>query len=269
MSNHAKPGSQPSILVFGLSAIGKPRAGTFKASEVIAARKAAGKLGFKIVDIDQAIGGLAAKVPAGRIGGSADSIVPFISKELYTQIKALADKQPKNGKAETPTDPPVSAVAQSPRLPQNWADIKVGDLVLSQDTDPADGWWQATVIAVNGDLVSLRWPRSSGRGRPFQKHRTMLGLICPGELKEEPKSDPKRATSQVSAVYPGNWSSIGVDQIVLAKEDGPCQQWWEARTVNKLDKDMFNLQWRDHQNLPAIVRPRLALGLVHPSPKTR
>jgi len=264
MNNPAKP----AILAFGLSAIGKPRAGTFKASEVTAARKAADKLGFKIVEIDQATAGLAAKVPAGRIGGSADSLVPFVSKELYTQIKALADKQPKNGKAETPTTPPAPPVAQSPRLPQNWADIRVGDLVLAQDTDPADGWWQATVTAINGDLFWLRWPGSNGRGRPFQKHRTMLGLMCPAEIKDEPKPAPKRATSQENAVYPANWASIGVDQIVLAKEDGPCQQWWEAKTV-KLDKDVFGLQWRDHQSLPAITRPRLSLGLLHPSPKSR
>jgi hypothetical protein len=94
-----------------------------------------------------------------------------------------------------------------------------------------------------------------------------LGLICPGELKDEPKPDPKRAP-EASAVYPANWSTIGVNQIVLAKEDGPCQQWWEAKAV-KLDKDVFSLQWRDHLSLPAITRPRLALGLLHPSPKSR
>jgi hypothetical protein len=266
MSNSTKPSAQPITLVFGLSSIGKPRAGTFKASEVTAARKAADKLGFKIVDIDQATAGVAAKVPAGRIGGSADSIVPFISKELYTQIKALADKQTKNGKPETPATLAPCPAKQSPRLPQSWTDIKVGDLVLAQDTDPADGWWQVTVMAINGDLCTLRWP--SGRGRPFQKHRTMLGLICPGEIKDKPKPDPKRATSDASTVYPGHWSTIGVDQIVLAKEDGPCQQWWEAKTV-KLDKDVFSLQWRDNQNLPTIIRTRSTLGLVHPAPKSR
>jgi len=180
----------------------------------------------------------------------------------------VADKQPKNGNAETPFTSPASPIVQSSRLPQNWADIKVGDLVLAQDTDPADGWWQATVTAINGDLFWLRWPGSNGRGRPFQKHRTMLGLMCPAEIKDEPKPAPKRATSQENAVYPANWASIGVDQIVLAKEDGPCQQWWEAKTV-KLDKDVFGLQWRDHQSLPAITRPRLSLGLLHPSPKSR
>lgn len=266
MSSSTKPSAQPVTLVFGLSSIGKPRAGTFKASEVTAARKAADKLDFKIIDIDQATASVAAKVPAGRIGGSADSIVPFISKELYAQIKALTDKQTKNGKAETPATSDPCPAKQSPRRPQSWTDIKVGDLVLAQDTDPEDGWWQVTVMSINGDLCTLRWP--SGRGRPFQKQRTMLGLICPYENKDESKPDPKRPTSEASTVYPANWSAIGVDQIVLAKEDGPCEQWWEAKTL-KLDKDVFSLQWRDHQSLPAIARSRLSLGLLHPAPKSR
>jgi hypothetical protein len=46
------------------------------------------------------------------------------------------------------------------------------------------------------------------------------------------------------------------------------EQWWEAKTI-KLDKDTFTLQWRDYPELPTIVRPRAALGLMHPAPKTR
>ena len=47
MSSSTKPSPQPVTLVFGLSSIGKPRAGIFKASEMAAARKAADKLDFK------------------------------------------------------------------------------------------------------------------------------------------------------------------------------------------------------------------------------
>jgi hypothetical protein len=138
---------------------------------------------------------------------------------------------------------------------------------LAQETDPEDGWWQVTVTEANSDLFKLRWP-GSGRGRPFQKHRSTLGLICPGEIKETVKPDPKQAAAEPNAVYPRHWSVIGLNQIVLAKEDGPAEQWWEAKTV-KLQNDVFTLEWRDHPQLPAIVRPRSALGLVHPAPKVR
>ena len=55
MSNSAKRGLQPAIIVFGVSAIGKPRAGIFKGTDIGAARKAATKLGLTVTDIpDQA-----------------------------------------------------------------------------------------------------------------------------------------------------------------------------------------------------------------------
>ena len=269
MGNPAKSATtQPTIIVFGVSAIGKPRAGTFKGSDVSAARKAAAKLGLSVIDVaDQAGLALASKVPAGRIGGSGDNIIPFINKDLHGQIKAFETKGHKNGQAHTNGGSATSPEPDSPRLPRNWDDIKVGDRVLAQETDPEDGWWQVTVTEGNGDLFKLRWP-GSRRGRPPQKHRTMLGLICPNEAniggKDEAKPDPKQSPGK--SVYPANWSSLTVDQTVLAKEDGPVEQFWEAKIV-KIDKDQFTLQWRDYPKLPQIVRPRSSLGLMHPAPK--
>ena len=265
MSNSAKPGLQPAIIVFGVSAIGKPRAGLFKGTDIGPARKAATKLGLTVTEIaDPASCALAAKLPTGRIGASADGLVPFVSKDIYEQIKALGPhSQQKNGKGESTTGP---SDAVQFRLPVNWDDIKVGDRVLAQDTDPADGWWQVRVTEVHGDLFKLRWPREE-RGLPFQRHRAMLGLICPGETKEPLKPDPKQAAAE-PVVYPVHWSAIALNQIVLAKEEGPMEQWWEATTTD-LDKGVFTLQWRDYPQLPAIMRPRFALGLVHPAPKVR
>ena len=94
--------NQQTIIVFGVSAIGKPRAGTFKGSDVSAARKAAAKLGLSVVDLtDEAGLALAAKVPAGRIGGAGDNIIPFINKDLHGQIKTFETKGQKNGRAQT------------------------------------------------------------------------------------------------------------------------------------------------------------------------
>jgi hypothetical protein len=268
MGNSAKPTSQPVIVVYGVSAIGKPRAGTFKGSDVPAAVRAAAKLGFSVIDLTDGTDlALAAKVPAGRIGGARDNIIPFVNKELYAQIKACGIKGQKNGQAQSSAGSANSPGTQSPRLPRNWDDIKAGDLVLAQEDDPADGWWQVTVIEGNGDVFKLRWP-SGGRGRPPQKHRNMLGLICPDQAmtdgKGDTKPDPKQSASK--SVYPANWSVLAVDQTVLAKEDGPMEQWWEAKIV-KIDKDQLTLQWRDYPKLSQIVRCRSSLGLMHPAPK--
>lgn len=266
MNSPAKPIAQPMVILFGLSPIGKPRAGSFKGTDVPAARKAAGKLGLSIIDLtDQPGRTLAGKIPAGRIAAHGDKIVGFIGKDLYAEIEALAHPQAKSGNGKgAGRDKPSPASA---RLPLNWDDIKVGDRVLAQDTDPADGWWQATVIEQGGDVFKLRWPRTE-RGRPFQKHRLALGLICPGDAAPPPQPEPKKSSPDSGSLFPRHWSAIGLDQIVLAKEDGPAEQWWEVKTI-KMDKDQFTLQWRDHPSLPPIVRPRFALGLVHPSPKAR
>jgi len=269
MSNPAKSATtQPAVIVFGVSAIGKPRAGTFKASDVPAARKAAAKLGFKVIDLTDETGlALAAKVPAGRIGGARDNIIPFVNKDLYAQITASEIKSQKNGQGRTNGGSAMSPEANPPRLPRSWDDIKAGDMVLAQEADPLDGWWQVIVTEANGDLFKLRWP-GSGRGRPLQKHRATLGLICPNEAKADGKGEPKLDPKQLAAksVYPANWSVLAVDQTVLAKEDGPMEQWWEAKIV-KIDKDQFTLQWRDYPKLPQIVRSRSSLGLMHPAPK--
>lgn len=255
--NHA---SQPAIILFGLTSIGKPKAGAFKITEAEAARKAASKLGLQVLAIeDDNARALATKVPAGRIEGHGEAIVPFVPKGLYAAIETF-------GRSSRTVATRPSLPISSPRLPSDWKDIKIGDRVLAQDSDPKDGWWQVTVIDKNGDIIKLRWPGSQ-RGRPFQKHRNMLGLICPSQPNTD-ESAANKSSAGTQQRFPEDWAAIKINQIVLTKEDGPCEQWWEAKTI-KLDKDIFTLQWRDRPDLPTIERPRSCLGLMHPSPKTR
>lgn len=281
------------IVVFGLSAIGKPKAGLFKGTDITAATKAAAKLGLSVLDASApAATALLAKVPMGRIQAHGDAIVPFVTRDLYAAITDAAKGGTKGGTKAANTTTPVAqdnatasgAAPSQPRLPADWSDIKIGDCVLSRDTDPADGWWQAIVVDKRGDIVSLRWPRSD-RGRPFQKHRTMLGLMCPAANdnaaqagnkngdKDNNKDGTKNGTKNGNKDpngerYPKTWSQIGADQIVLAKEDGPCEQWWEAKVIT-IENDVATLQWRDYPGLPPILRPRAGLGLMHPAPKSR
>ena len=133
MSNPAKsPTAQPAVIVFGVSAIGKPRAGTFKGSDVPAARKAAAKLGFKVIDLtDEAGLALAAKVPAGRIGAAPPTTSSLSSTRICTRKSRPSEiRSQKNGQGQTNGGSATSPEAKSPRLPRNWDDIKVGDLSL-------------------------------------------------------------------------------------------------------------------------------------------
>ena len=74
--------------------------------------------------------------------------------------------------------------------------------------------------------------------------------------------------SGTASAYPQNWGGIGSGHIVLAKEDGPMQQWWEAKVIAQ-EGEAFTLEWRDHPGLPPIKRTRFGLALIHPNPKAR
>jgi hypothetical protein len=112
-TNHV---AQPSVIVFGLTSIGKPKAGVFKPTEAEAARKAAAKLGLQVFEIaDESTRAFAAKVPAGRIHGHGDAIVPFVPKALYASIESLARSNlTKATEPNSPSEPP------RPALPANW-----------------------------------------------------------------------------------------------------------------------------------------------------
>jgi len=45
----------------------------------------------------------------------------------------------------------------SPNLPRTWHEIGVGDLVVAQEEDPTDGWYEAIVVEVTNDMFTLRW----------------------------------------------------------------------------------------------------------------
>jgi hypothetical protein len=50
--------------------------------------------------------------------------------------------------------------------------------VIAQETDPGDGWWEAIVVAVDGDRVTLRW-RDDPKLPKIKRHRTAVALLKP------------------------------------------------------------------------------------------
>jgi hypothetical protein len=66
----------------------------------------------------------------------------------------------------------IEPISSSPR---SWHEIRVGHTVLAKDGD--DGWYEATVIAISGDELTLAW-------RDFDepqlvRHRTEVALLYP------------------------------------------------------------------------------------------
>jgi hypothetical protein len=259
--------ANPTLVVFG-TIDGKHRAGTFSEAEAALAKKAAAELGLSVLDVDnKSKRDLAAKLPAGRVHANASGFVPIARKAIFDVLTSIigrdAQSNQEGGRSQIGTDVVSSSSPQKlsePRLPRNWDDIAVGDLVLSQDSDPADGWWSAIVVKIQKDMISLRWQQRLSK-KTFQKHKFNLALIWPGE---DTSPEQVEATNQ-PVKLPGNWQTIDLNQLVLAKEDGPMEQWWEATPLEVVG-DGFTLKWRDYPNVPVITRTRFGLALIHPVP---
>ena len=103
---------QPAIVLFGLTSIGNERQVPSKRRRLSAARKAASKLGLRVLEIaDESGRTLAAKLPAGRIHGHGDAIVPFVPKALYASIEAWRDRMAVTAQLsldkQSPSPPPA------------------------------------------------------------------------------------------------------------------------------------------------------------------
>ena len=65
----------------------------------------------------------------------------------------------------------------APGLPATWDDIDVGHLVIARD-EPNAGWWEAIVIAKDGDMLTVKW-RDYPKQAPAVLHRATFALLKP------------------------------------------------------------------------------------------
>jgi hypothetical protein len=146
--------------VFGLDPTGKSKAATFPAHQVDLATKAAGLMQLRLLKIDRPeLTQFAAQLQVGKIYASGHGFVPQVRTAIYGRLLQFAD--------------PASA----PGLPATWDDIDVGHLVIARD-DLAAGWWEAIVVARDGDMLTVRF-RDYPKQAPAVLHRAALALLRP------------------------------------------------------------------------------------------
>ena len=152
----------PAIIVFGSDPTGKPTAATFPAQQAGLATKAAELMQLRVLKIDNPeLAQFAAQLPIGRIYASGHGFVPHVRPAIYDQLLQFADPAP------------------PPGLPATWDDIDVGHLVIARDeSNAAGGWWEAIVIAKEGDMLTLRF-RDYPKQAPVVLHRATLALLKP------------------------------------------------------------------------------------------
>ena len=96
------------IILFGMDSRGKPKAARFRKDHAGLAVKAAGQLQLQVLANDNPkIGEIAARLPVGRVHATGRAFVPFIRRDLYDKLIAVAS----NGKGQSPA--PTSATASS------------------------------------------------------------------------------------------------------------------------------------------------------------
>ena len=269
------------LVLFGIDSRGKPKGARFGKEHASLAMKAATQLQLKVLaSNDPKVAEIAAVLPVGRVHATGRTFVPFIRRDLYDKLVAVAA----NGNAH-PASPPNGSSGASgstpggsaPGLPQNWQAIGLGNLVLASQSCE-DGWYEAIVVEQTGDMFTLRW-RDYPRERRIVRHRLRLGLLYPrprptAENGKSAKASAHAKHDKPVAAHlagsgqslPKDWDEIDINHLVLAKDDSQWGAWWEAIPVEKVG-DSFKLRWRETYaaNVPLISRPRLDLALLCPN----
>jgi len=150
----------PANIVFGLDSTGKSKAATFPAHQSDLATKAAGLMQLRLLKIDSPeLTQFAAQLQVGKIYASGHGFVPQVRTDIYDRLVQFADPAP------------------APGLPATWDDNDVGHLVIARD-ELAAGWWEAIVIARDGDMLTVKW-RDYPKQAPAVLHRAALALLRP------------------------------------------------------------------------------------------
>jgi hypothetical protein len=269
------------VVVFGIDGHGKPKAARFGKDHAGLAIKAADQLQLRVLPGDHPrMAELFGRLPVGRVHASGRTFVPFVRRDVYDKLVAIAAPNGSDHRSPSTPDGGLGGAAGSkppgsgPNLPKSWEDIGVGDLVVANG-GVDEGWYEAIVVEVNGNMLTIRWS-DYPRERVTAVNRNRLALLCPDPkpATENGKSG-KPATAEKSGKPPAaahptspqplptDWHAIDVGQLVLAKADGPWSSWWEAIPFEKVG-DGFRLRWRDGVNKTPIARSRLDLALIRP-----
>ena len=167
-------------VLFGTDEHGKPRAAYFEAvdSELMTRAAAAMKLQL-LRPITATQLELAKQLPVGRIHANGTGFVPPIRHDLYSALQLAAESPQQSGTTASTVAPSPAAARGAPvhGLPKNWDSIEVGDLVIALEK-LNEGWWEAIVMAIDKDMLTLKWRDYLSFPR-FRLHRTAVALLKP------------------------------------------------------------------------------------------
>jgi hypothetical protein len=166
------------IYVFGAEEGGKPRGARFSLPDVDKIMDSVREMKLAMCeDHSPRMTELGMKLPLGRVYARGKAFIPFIRKELFDQLR---DAQFGPPSAPAGKEIPQSDVAYADS-PTSWKEITVGNEVIAHNTD-LEGWWEAIVVARDGDLVTVKWTDYPQEGM-VKRHITSIALRHPGPYK--------------------------------------------------------------------------------------
>jgi hypothetical protein len=159
------------LIALGFDEHQKPRGARFEGADANLVTKAAQLMDLNVYEPKtKELAELAKKLPIGRLYANGKAFVANIRQSLYSQI--IVELAPEPGAAVGNTqDTPAVATG----LPKSWDDIAPGHLVIAQES-LEHGWWEAIVIARNGDMLTLRF-REYPKLPKFVRHRAAVALV--------------------------------------------------------------------------------------------
>ena len=160
------------LVLYGLDDKAKPRAALVAAAEADAARVIAAGLNFQLRPISTAQQRvLAAELAPASLSENGYSAVPAVRPALFAEIENASQEQ-ENSAPELDSAPAADQVSVTP-----WDQIKIGQLVLTQEDDPKHGWWEAIVLSELDDGEVLLRYRDYPTQSKFVRHRDKLALL--------------------------------------------------------------------------------------------
>jgi hypothetical protein len=116
---------------------------------------------------------LAAELAPVSLSENGYSAVPAVRRALFAEIEKASQDQGNS----SPEPMAVAATRQASITP--WDEIKIGQVVLSQEDNPKDGWWEAIVLNELGDGEFLLRYRDYSPQYRFVRRREQLALLKP------------------------------------------------------------------------------------------
>ena len=166
-------GAAAPLIVLGYDEHHKPQAAQFPAADADLVAKAARLMDLKVYEaVTEDLAALAKKLPVGRLYSNGRGFVPNVRQSLYSEIIATLAVEPQAAVGKDKDELPVAT-----GLPRTWDEIAPGHLVIAQEALEY-GWWEAIVLARNGDMLTLRF-RDYPKLPKFARHRAAVALMSP------------------------------------------------------------------------------------------